>query len=244
MSELQDTALQDRVVVITGAAKGQGAAEARACAKAGAQVVATDIDEGAVVSLAEEIGAIGLAHDVASAADWERVIAQVVDEHGRVDGLVNNAGIFSATGLLNGSVEETEAVWRVNQLGVYLGMRTTAPAMAAGGSIVNISSIGGLRGFPAFAYVASKFAVTGMTKSASRELAPRGIRVNSIHPGIIETDMLGQTDDARRAQLEASVPMGRVGTVDDVVGPVLFLLGPDSAYMTGAELTIDGGSIA
>ena len=244
MNELQDAPLRDRVIVVTGAAKGQGAAEARACVRAGAHVVATDIDEGAVMSLAEEIGATGLAHDVASPDDWQRVAALATDHLGRIDGLVNNAGIFAASGLLDGSVEETEGVWRVNQLGVYLGMRTIAPFMQAGSSIVNVSSIGGLRGFPAFAYVASKFAVTGMTKSAARELAPRGVRVNSIHPGIIDTDMLGQTDDSRRAQLESSTPMGRVGTVDDIVGPVLFLLGPDSAYMTGAELTIDGGIIA
>lgn len=236
--------LQGKIVLITGAARGQGAAEARACAAAGASVVATDIDGDGVEAVADEVDGIGLAHDVASEADWNRVVAESVERFGSIDGLVNNAGIFSPNGLLAGSPEETQTIWQVNQFGVYLGMRTVAVAMRSGGSIVNISSIGGQRGVPALAYAASKWAVTGMTKSAARELAPLGIRVNSVHPGIVDTDMLGQTDPARRATLEAGTPLGRVGTVDDVVGPVLFLLSAASAYMTGAELTVDGGVIA
>lgn len=236
--------LQGRIVLITGGAHGQGAAEARSCAHAGARVVITDIDGDAASQLATEIGATAHTHDVSSEADWERVVDTAVAEHGRIDGLVNNAGIFSPDGLMAGTVQATERIWQVNQLGVYLGMRAVVPHMPAGSSIVNISSIGGQRGVPAFAYAASKWAVTGMTKSAARELAPLGIRVNSVHPGIIDTDMLGQTDPDRRAALEAGTPIGRVGTVDDIVGPVLFLLGSDSSYMTGAELTVDGGIIA
>ena len=238
--------LEGRTIIITGAAQGQGAAEARACVAEGAAVVATDVDDERGEALAAEIGATYFHLDVASDEQWASVVGATVERHGRLDGLVNNAGIFAAQPMLDADPAMTERIWEINQLGTWSGMRHVAPAMAdsGGGSIVNISSIAAMGGYPAAAYTASKWAVRGMTKTAAKEFAAMGIRVNSVHPGIVDTAMLEGTPPERKAQLAASVPLGRVGTVDDIVGPVLFLLSDESAYMTGAELVVDGGLIA
>lgn len=236
--------LEGRVVLITGAAQGQGAAEVSACIAEGAEVVATDVDEALGRALADETGAEFHALDVSSDDGWQRVVGAVVATHGRIDGLVNNAGIFSAETLLDGSVETTRRIIEINQLGTYLGMKRVAPVMPEGSSIVNISSIGGMQGVPAFAYASTKWAVRGMTKSAANELASRGIRVNSVHPGLVDTAMLDGTTPERRRDLEATTPMGRIATADDIAGPVVFLLSDESGYMTGAELVVDGGLIA
>ncbi len=240
------TRLTGRTIIITGASHGQGAAEARACVAEGATVIATDIDDERGNALAAEIGASYLHLDVSDDRQWAQVMETTVDRHGGLDGLVNNAAIFAAQPLLTAEPETTQRVWEINQLGTWLGMRRAAPAMEAsgGGSIVNISSIAAMGGYPAGAYTASKWAVRGMTKTAAKEFAGMGIRVNSVHPGIIDTAMLDGTPPERRAELAASVPLGRVGRVDDVVGPVIFLLSNEAAYMTGAELVVDGGLIA
>jgi len=239
--------LDDKVAIITGGARGQGAAEAELFVAAGAQVVITDVlDEGA--ETAERIGASVdfLQHDVASEAAWAEVVDTVLDRHGRVDVLVNNAGIFRTIGL----EETTLAVWEqmlgVNQTGVFLGMRTVAATMKAqgNGSIVNISSIAGLRGAGmAHAYSATKWAVRGMSKSAAQELAPFGVRVNSVHPGIIDTAMLAEFGDARQL-VEERIPYGRVATATEVGRLVLFLASDDSTYCTGHEFVIDGAMTA
>ena len=240
------TRLEGRTIIITGAAQGQGAAEARACVAEGATVIATDVDDDLGAALAAEIGATYLHLDVADDDQWAHVVDEATSRHGHIHGLVNNAGIFAAQTIADGDLETTRRIWEVNQLGTWTGMRRVVPSMTAagGGSIVNISSIAAMGGYPAAAYGASKWAVRGMTKSAAKEFAAMGIRVNSIHPGLIETAMTSQTPPERKVELEAAVPLGRIGQPGDLVGPVLFLLSDESAYVTGAELVVDGGLIA
>lgn len=238
--------LDDRVVMITGAARGQGATEARQAADEGALVVVTDVldDQGAAV--AADIGGTYHRLDVTSAGEWRDVVAQVVADHGRIDGLVNNAGIFRQQGLLDGDEDVFRLITEVNQHGVYLGMAAVAPVMRDQnrGSIVNISSIAGMRGHRSIAYVASKWAVRGMTKSAAAELARFNVRVNSVHPGAIETDMLHDLGQDNVDRLLSRVPMGRSARPEEVGSVVMFLLSDEASYVTGAEIVVDGALIS
>lgn len=236
--------LDDKVALITGGARGQGAAEAELFIAAGAQVVITDVLDAEGEATAERLGAACefLHHDVASEDQWKSVVDTVVERHGRLDILVNNAGIFRTVGLIETSMELWTQMMDINQTGVFLGMRTAAPAMQANGSgsIINISSIAGMKSAAiAHAYSASKWAVRGMTKSAAVELAPSGVRVNSVHPGIIDTNML-QEFGGLRDSIEERIPMGRVATADEVGKLVLFLASEDSSYCTGHEFVVDG----
>jgi 3alpha(or 20beta)-hydroxysteroid dehydrogenase len=240
------TRLQDKVAIITGAASGQGAAEARLFAREGARVVVTDLNEAAGGTVAEELGEKGffVRQDVAEEADWAAVMERTLERFGRMDILVNNAGVYKPAPLS----ETDRALWdlhyRVNQLSVFLGMRAAADIMAksGGGSIVNISSQAGMNNVPGmFAYASSKWAVRGMTKLAASELAPLGIRVNSVHPGIIDTPMLGENPPQQLKAFESMIPMRRMGSPDEVAQLVLFLASDASSYVTGAEVTVDGG---
>lgn len=239
------TRLDDHVVLITGAGRGQGAAEARMAAARGALVIVADVLDDEGTEVAGEIGGTYHRLDVTSAADWRGVVEAVLADHGRIDGLVNNAGIFRHEDLINSSEDEYLQVISVNQHGVYLGMKAVAPAMKAAGkgSIVNISSVAGMRGQSSIAYVGSKWAVRGMTKSAALSLAGSNVRVNSVHPGAIETDMLFDLGDKTIDRLVGAVPMGRAASADEVASTVMFLLSNDSSYVTGAELVVDGGLI-
>jgi 3alpha(or 20beta)-hydroxysteroid dehydrogenase len=186
--------LDGKVALVTGAARGIGAAIAHRFAQQGANVLLTDADEAGVRQVAAEIGdgSGAHAHDVTSETEWEAVAAWAVEAHGRIDVLVNNAGVFLAATLDETTLEDFRRVQEVNQVGVFLGMRTVAPAMAArgSGSIINLSSVAGLMGTPYLtAYAAGKWAVRGMTKVVAKELAASGVRVNSLHPGQIDTDM-------------------------------------------------------
>ncbi|MBK5263991.1 MAG: SDR family oxidoreductase [Alphaproteobacteria bacterium] len=237
--------LQDKVAIITGAGSGQGAEEARLFAASGAKVLVTDISESGA-AIAAELGAAGhfVRHDVAEEADWADVIHQAEARFGKIDILVNNAGIYKPVALLDTETALWDLHYRVNQLSVFLGMRAAAKAMAktGGGSIVNISSGAGLSNVPGmFAYATSKWAVRGMSKLAASELAPLGIRVNSIHPGIIDTPMLGENTPERLKFYEDMIPMKRMGTPAEVARLVLFLASDDASYITGAEVTVDGG---
>jgi len=245
--------LDGKVALISGAARGQGEAEARRFAAEGAMVVLGDVlDAGAEV--AEDIGkAARYVHlDVTREDDWSRAVDAALGDFGTIDVLVNNAGTARRTPIIGGSVDDYLAVVMVNQVGVYLGMRAVAPVMqrSGGGSIVNISSIDGIVAMPwVSAYVASKFAVRGMTKVAALELAEHGIRCNSVHPGYIDTALLRGGGDTgfRGVDLDAvaaSVPAKRVGTVDDVTEVVLFLAADASRYCSGSEIVVDGGLIA
>jgi 3alpha(or 20beta)-hydroxysteroid dehydrogenase len=242
-------ALADKVAIITGGARGQGAAEAARFVAEGARVVLTDVlvEEGSAV--AESLGDAGtfLEHDVTDPGRWSEVVEETVDQHGRLDVLVNNAGVFTVRPMVETSPEEYERVVRINQFGTFLGMQAAIGPMVAsgGGSIVNISSVAGLRGAPGtIAYAASKWAVRGMTKVAARELAALGVRVNSVHPGLIETAMMDEVRQFGAEVVEAAlgqVPAGRFGTVDDVTELVLWLACDASRYCTGSEFVVDGG---
>ena len=235
-----------KVVLISGGARGQGAVEARMLVAEGARVVLGDVLEDEGERLAAELGpdARFLRQDVTAEDDWTKLVA-AAEAMGGLHGLVNNAGIYIPRPLLETDAALFERHTRVNQLGCFLGMKAAAPAMerSGGGSIVNISSTAGLRGSAhALAYSATKWALRGMTKSAAVDLAPRGIRVNSVHPGPIDTAMLHIRSEAEIAERVAQVPMRRLGTAEEVARLVLFLLSDESAYMTGAELAIDGGA--
>ena len=239
--------LDGKVALITGGARGQGADEARLFAAEGAVVYITDIlvDDGARV--AAETGATFMRHDVTSAARWGEIVDSIITAHGRIDVLVNNAGIFKLARLLETTEADYDHIMAVNQKGVFLGMQAVAPAMcdAGGGSIVNISSLAGLEGAPgAFAYAASKWAVRGMSKTAAQELGRFGVRVNSVHPGFIATEMMQQTRAVVSGKLEQVtrlIPLGRTAEANEVAALVLFLSCDESSYCTGSEFTIDGG---
>lgn len=238
--------LDERVVLITGAARGQGATEARQAADEGAHVVVADVLDDLGQAVANEIDGTYHRLDVTSSAQWTAVIEQVVEEHGRIDGLVNNAGIYRNDTVLDANEENFRLITDVNQLGVFLGMAAVAPQMRdqKSGSIVNISSVAGLRGQGAVAYVASKWAVRGMTKSAANTLAPFNIRVNSVHPGAIETDMLFDLGTETIDRLVERVPMGRSAKPEEVGSVVMFLLSDEASYVNGAEIVVDGALIA
>ncbi|MYB41987.1 MAG: glucose 1-dehydrogenase [Chloroflexi bacterium] len=242
--------LDGKTALITGGARGQGAAEAALFAEEGANVVLTDVLDEEGERTADIIGGTFLHHDVTSEEEWASVVSRTVGLHGGLDVLVNNAAIFSPSSLLETEPDEFRRVIEVNQVSVYLGMREVAPVMIerGGGSIVNISSGAGMRaGSSGFAYGASKWAVRGMTKSAAVRLGRHGIRVNSIHPGFVDTVMLGQTRIVQRGNLDAAVeriPLGRVGRPEEIARLALFLASDESAYSTGSEFIADGGSLA
>jgi 3alpha(or 20beta)-hydroxysteroid dehydrogenase len=239
--------LEGKVAIVTGAARGMGAAEARLFVAEGGRVVVSDVlaDEGE--ALAGELGdaALFVRHDVTEEDAWRHVVETALDRFGRLDVLVNNAGIVSLSPLTSTSLDDYRRVIDVNQVGTFLGMRAVAPTMVgqASGSIVNISSVAGLGG-PAgmIAYVASKWAVRGMTKTAARELSPFGVRVNSVHPGLIDTEMLGSLEAvATRDALVDRVPAGRVAEPEEVARLVLWLASDEASYSTGSEFVVDGG---
>jgi 3alpha(or 20beta)-hydroxysteroid dehydrogenase len=238
--------LAGKIILISGGARGQGAAEARLFVAEGAKVVIGDVLEAQGEQLASELGeaAVFVRQDVTQEDDWERAVNAAIGLGG-LHGLVNNAGIYQPKTLMETETALFERHMRVNQLGCFLGMKAVVPPMerSGGGSIVNISSVAGLRGSPgAIAYSATKWALRGMTKAAAIDLAPRKIRVNSVHPGPIDTEMLSvQTPEQSQRRLEA-VPMKRRGTAEEVASLVLFLLSEESGYITGAEVAIDGGA--
>jgi 3alpha(or 20beta)-hydroxysteroid dehydrogenase len=238
--------LEGRVAIVTGGARGQGAAEAELFAREGATVIVADVlvDEGE--KTAAEVGATFVEHDVADPEQWDALVARVVADHGHLDILVNNAGILRWERMADTSYESWNEVVAVNQTGVFLGMKAVTPQMVEqrSGSIVNISSVGGLRGASAcFAYAATKWAVRGMTKGAAIELGPHGIKVNSIHPGIIDTPMMGGADLTALAST-TRVPLQRYAQPQEVAELVLWLASDDNTFSTGAEFVIDGGQTA
>lgn len=234
-----------QVILVTGGAGGLGAAQARRLVRQGARVVLADVRIDQARALAADLGplATAVALDVGEEAQWLAVV-EAAERLGPLKGLVNNAGIFKPMSMAQTDADLFNLHVRVNQLGTYLGMRAVAPALdrSGGGSIVNISSAAGLFGVPnAVAYTATKWAVRGMTKAAAKELGDRHIRVNSVHPGMIDTDMVRERDTATNEAHVQKQPIKRMGTADEVAGLVLFLLSDESCYMTGAELAIDGG---
>lgn len=244
--------LAGKVALISGAARGMGESEARLFAREGAQVVLGDVleDQGraAVEHIAQQGGSTTFVPlDVTHEQDWQRAVETVEQTYARLDILVNNAGIVRMAPLDETSLEAWNEVIGVNQTGVFLGMKHAVPALrrAGGGSIVNISSIAGLIGLPNIpAYQASKGAVRLLTKNAAVQYATDKIRVNSVHPGRIETPMTAPLAPERREMLLRLTPLGRDGTAEEVAYGVLYLASDESSYVTGAELVIDGGYTA
>jgi 3alpha(or 20beta)-hydroxysteroid dehydrogenase len=239
-------ALDGMVAIVTGAARGQGAAEARLLAANGANVVLTDVlaEQGAAV--AADIGAAArfVSHDVSSVEGWRDVVDTATRAFGRVDVLVNNAAIAPAHKLVDTEPDTFDRVYQVNQLGVFLGMRAVvAPMRTVGrGSIINICSVAGLRGTSTlFAYTATKWAVRGMTKAAALELARHNIRVNAVCPGVIDTPILAGNPEGMNEVLVKTTPMRRMGAPEEIAQAVLFLASPASSFATGADFVIDGG---
>ncbi|MEU9452025.1 SDR family oxidoreductase [Streptomyces sp. NPDC048277] len=248
--------LDGRVVIVTGAARGQGEQEARLFVAEGAQVVVADVLDDQGEALAKEIGAAYVHLDVGVEEEWKAAVAAAKKAYGRLDGLVNNAGILRFNALVDTPLDEFMQVIQVNQVGCFLGMKTVAPQLADGGTIVNTASYTALTGMAAVGtYAATKHAVLGLTRVAALELADRRIRVNAICPGAIDTPMSNPArldpgadpEEMTRALDELYrklVPLGRIGRAEEVARLALFLTSDDSSYITGQPFVIDGGWLA
>lgn len=243
--------LKGKVALISGGARGQGACEARLFVEEGAKVVVGDVLEDQAAKLASEINAKAGAHvavaarlDVTRAADWRAAVDACEREFGGLDILVNNAGVYNASKIEETSEELWDSIVNINQKGVWLGMKNAVAAMRrrGAGAIVNISSVAGLVGTPSSAaYHGTKGAVRLLTKSAAAEYAREKIRVNSVHPGVISTQMADIIPQEMRDAIKTVVPMGREGTAQEVANVVLFLVSDEASYVTGAEFVVDGG---
>ena len=238
--------LEGKIALITGGARGLGEATARLFVKEGATVIITDILDGLGEALASEIGAEFIHQDVTSEHTWDTVVEQVYSNHGRIDVLINNAAVLHGARLVNYTTEDWNRVIAINQTATFFGMRAVARKMTAqgSGSIVNIASIA-VRESPygAIAYTASKAAVVAMTKVAARELGPKGIRVNVVLPGAMETEMVSIMSPEQKAQSLKGIALGRISNIDEVAAMVLFLAGHEGSYCTGQQFQIDGGAM-
>jgi 3alpha(or 20beta)-hydroxysteroid dehydrogenase len=245
MSSVPGIDLANRVIIITGAAQGQGEVEAAHFADLGAHVYMADIKDEAGEAIAQRIGATYVHTDIASEGDWAHLMGRVMSDHGRLDALVNNASIYWVRTIEEENVEDFNRLLTTNVGGTFLGIKAAVePMMAAGGgSIVNVASIAGTRGLERHvAYGSSKWAMRGLSKVAATELGPKGIRVNIILPGIIDTPMSWGGGTKPVISTFDHIPLQRVGTADDVAGLVAFLVSDASGYLSGAEITVDGGA--
>jgi len=241
-----------KVVLITGGARGMGAAHARALAREGATVAIADIAADAGQQLAAELRDGGAdasyhSHDVTDAGAWRAVVAAVEQSHGAIDVLVNNAGVQVRSAGIEADEDEWATVVGVNQRGVFLGMQSVIPGMvrAGRGSIVNVASVAALVGLPgSIPYQASKAAVLGLTRGAAVSYGPNNVRVNAICPGLVVTGMTQSASAAAVEAMKAQIPLGRDGRPEEIAAVVVFLASDESSYITGVALPIDGGFVA
>jgi 3alpha(or 20beta)-hydroxysteroid dehydrogenase len=242
--------LDGKVALVTGAARGIGAATARVIAAEGGRVGIADVLDEDAALVGKELGdenAVAIHLDVTDEGAWTQAVEAVESKFGALDALVNNAGILRFGSIDDTTLDDYLAVIRVNQIGVFLGIRAALPALrrSGGGSIVNLSSVDGMRGsMNQVAYNSSKFAVRGITKSAAMELGAQGIRVNSVHPGGIDTPMVrGEAPEGFDLdRLFRRIPLGRAGRPEEIARVIAFLVSDDSAFCTGAEFVVDGGA--
>jgi 3alpha(or 20beta)-hydroxysteroid dehydrogenase len=226
--------LEGKVVIITGAARGQGLAEAQLFAAEGAHVIAGDVLEHDGIHL-----------DVTSSESWASAVAGAMKEHGRIDVLLNNAGVRAVAPVHEMPLADFQRVLDINLIGPLLGIQAVVPHMPRGSSTINVSSLNGLAANAnTSAYTTSKFALRGLTKSAALDLGPLGIRVNAILPGVIRTPMVSYIVDEYEERLASGLPLGRIGEPMDIASAALFLASDDSAWVSGLDLTVDGGQMA
>lgn len=240
--------LNNKVAVITGGAAGMGESHVRLFVSEGAKVVFTDINEDAGLKLEKELGTNVkyIKHDVTDKSGWDMVIQTTEELFGPIQILVNNAGISMNKSIMDITEEQYRKIVDINQVSVFLGMKAVIPSMqkSGSGSIINISSINGLVG-GAIGYTDTKFAVRGMTKAAALQLSPQGIRVNSVHPGVIETPMVTSGDALEVInEFAKQIPLRRIAKPEEVSNLVLYLASDESSYSTGAEFVVDGGLTA
>ena len=246
-----DRPLAGKVALITGAARGQGAAEAELFARRGAIVIVTDVLDSVrdvAASIASRGGqALSFAHDVTDRDAWERIVADSSERFGGIDVLVNNAGVCRLTPVLETAEDAFREVLEINLLGAWHGIQTVVPSMLTrgGGSVVNVASIAGIKAVPGgSAYMCSKFALRGLTKAAAVELGPKGVRVNAILPGIIDTEMTTAALAGRGTGIVGTIPVRRIGEAGDVAELAAFLASDAAGFITGADFVVDGGSTA
>lgn len=240
--------LKDKVIIITGAAQGMGKVHAERAIAEGAKVVITDINEEKGQAVAATLGsdALFIKHNVVSESDWENVVQTTLEYWGKIDVLVNNAGITYNMKIEEITLDDYMKIVNINQVSVFLGIKSVTATMKAqnSGAIINISSMNGLAG-GAIGYTDTKFAVRGMTKAAARELSPFNITVNSVHPGVIHTPMLEQPGVKEAVdKFKQTIPMRRVAQAEEVSNMIIFLASDEARYSTGSEFIIDGGVTA
>jgi 3alpha(or 20beta)-hydroxysteroid dehydrogenase len=239
--------LAGRTALVTGAARGIGAAVAARLMSEGARVYAGDLleEEGRAIAKGCGPGYVFQKLDVTDEAEWAAMMERIAREAGRLDILVNNAGIYGPASLQDESAAGFRRLFEINQFAIFWGMKCAVPLMTLGGSIINLSSIGGMVGYKGtFGYAGTKWAVRGLTRSAARELAPLRIRVNTVCPGVIDTPMFYENDPALLNQFLATIPLGALGKPHDIASAVAFLASDEAAYVTGSDILVDGGMLA